>query len=474
MEKNFRGLIPAKPFGLHRTSVGVREELRKAKALDLLSRIANVGGTRFGPISISGAGGIILDDSTPRPFWTKIIGREKAFEATLLKDVSAEDKEFEVSYDESAGVCPHQLPFYAHLVENEEGDVSGGGGASEGGGGTDGNPNTPGDLQSAPGGADASGVGGNTGVEGGGGVVVKTAGTGGAGGSEVGTGGGGPRPGARETEEPIQDIPGKDNQNLPPGASRKGGPNKDDKKNGKDCGQDGNPKPNAKPKAKKQNKSKFETVLVTKIEDQTGGTGNGSFKWTVKRGQQCTTAIEHKAGDKWEANIPYKWDQVAQLLKKEKPDRGNWDDYVDGRKSVHDGQLKTPAYEVKGIKVPTDGSAKVLMWLGYDHQTYYLFTFFGGCKDDEDGGDTVLPSRKPTYPCSSNRAARVGAAWVVPGKCQLRYYCTDEKGKPKVKTALTSDDKDKPNGVPGLNSAGHARFGTTPRSVLGFLRQFGG
>ncbi len=456
MEKNFRGLVPAKPFGLHKTSVGFREELRKAKALDLLSRIANVGGTRFGPITMIGAGGIILDDSTPRPFWTRINGREKAFEATLTKKVDADETEFEVSYNEENGVCPHQLPFYAHLVKDESEDKDPTSTSEQGS-----------NAEAAAGGADSSGIGGETGVEGG------------------GSGGGGGAPGVRQPTDPV-DIPGQDKQNLPPGTGRKGAPRK---KDDTACGNDGNLKPGKKPENKKK-PDKFETVLVTKAEDQSttpieggGGSpsGTGAFKWTVKRGQQCTSAQEHEVGDKWEANIPYKWDQVHQELtaggKKPNevvlPDRGNWDDYDDGRKSVFRGNLVHPAFEVKGIKVPIDGSAKVLMWLGYDHQTYYLFTFFGGCKDGEEEPFT-LPTQKPTYPCSSSRAARVGQAWVVPGKCQLRYYCTDENGKPKVKTALTTGDKDKPGGVTGLNSAGHARFGTTPRSVLGFLRQFGG
>lgn len=443
MEKRFRSISPT-------GQISSRDLRRQSEALEQLVRVGSTMGPRWGPTPIRGHG-VSLDDPTPRPFWARITGRDPAFEATLVQSITADDTEFEVSYDETNGTAPHQMPFYAHLVSADE--VEGASGTAGVQGGVNVGTKAAADAGAAPGaeqaptGADEAGIGGQTGNEGGGSSVTK------------------------QLSEP--ELPGQ--EDLPEGTGRKGGPAT--AADLKECGDDGNPKAGS-PTDPTESQDRFESILVTAVKQLS----NGNRKWTVERGQLCTSAQDHDQGDKFEANIPYRWDQIAQLLLDGHPDRGNWNDYDDGRHGVFDGDLLIPAFEVKGIKVPTNGTAKVLMWLGFDSQTYYLFTFFGGCGSGAESEDTpTLPTRPATYPCDRTKKGggtfplpRIGGAWVVPGKCQLRYYCTDEDGKPKVKTALTTDDKDMPDGVAGLDSQGRSKLSGTPTSLLGFVRQFGG
>jgi hypothetical protein len=244
MERHFRGLTP-------QGQISAREEQAKADALEGLVRLGGVFGPKLGPMPFRGRG-VGIDDPTPRPFWAAVTDRDPAFEATLFKDVDAENTLLGVTYDETNGTAPHLWPFYAHLKAN-------------------------------------------------------------------------------------------------------------------------------KSKSESEQKGEFETVLVTEAVQLT----KGAWLWVVERGQLCTSPLAHREGDIFEANIPYHWEQIAQNLEGGEDDRGNWNTYRDGRRSTFDGQLLLPAFEVKGVKVPVDGSAKVLMWLGYDSQTYYLFTFFAGCADSE-------------------------------------------------------------------------------------------
>lgn len=109
--------------------------------------------------------------------------------------------------------------------------------------------------------------------------------------------------------------------------------------------------------------------------------------WRLTRAVAGTTAAAHAKGAILETvTRQYGFQEVYQDL------GGRWLTHHEGRASTvsySDDRLTKeiviPAFETKGASVvPSDGSAIVQLWLGYDTQTYYLFEFFDSAIDEVD------------------------------------------------------------------------------------------